>query len=227
LKNKTFFYDSLYEEGFTTELPSDQKLGNLIESNFSDHEKDFSEIIKILKALGVDSGARILDFGCSWGYGTYQLRKAGYNAEGLEISQRRAEFGRKKFNLEISDSLENVRPGFDVFFSSHVLEHVPSLTETIELAMSKIRPGGIFVAFTPNGSLDYRQKSFADFHSQWGKVHPRCLTDNFYKRIFKENIMLMASNPFDVVQIQKWDKSSLRVMDLSGSGLLAVAIAKE
>ncbi len=52
----------------------------------------------------------------------------------------------------VVSNFEDVSGKFDVFFSSHVLEHVPDLRKVFEYAASVLRRGGIFVAFTPNGS---------------------------------------------------------------------------
>ncbi|MDM8548990.1 class I SAM-dependent methyltransferase [Desulfobacterales bacterium HSG2] len=94
-------------------------------TQFRKTEKDFSVKIATLKEL-MPSGT-VLDFGCSWGYATLQLREAGYDAIGFEISKQRAEFGRIHLGVTIIDEYSNLNKfplsSFDIIFSSHVLEH--------------------------------------------------------------------------------------------------------
>ena len=44
--------------------------------------KDASDYIRVLQALGLPKGARVFDYGCSWGYGTAQFRAAGFDMTG-------------------------------------------------------------------------------------------------------------------------------------------------
>lgn len=52
---------------------------------------------------------RVLDFGCSRGCGVHQLKQAGYDAFGFEISRPRAELGRCELGVEILDKLEDLQ----------------------------------------------------------------------------------------------------------------------
>ena len=145
-------YQTEYEEGFTTSLPSDAKLAALMQSGFRGHEKDYAPYVDVLGALGVEPGARLLDFGCSWGYGSYQLRRAGFDVEACEISAPRAAYGRDKLGVRIRDVAGLPDESFDIFFSAHVIEHVPSVSQLLELGLRVLRPGGLLVTFTPNFS---------------------------------------------------------------------------
>lgn len=201
-----------------------QKLRELLTSGFQGHEKDFSPYLSVLGALGVKKGAKIIDFGWSWGYGAWQLTRAGYDVQGLEISVPRSTYGREKLKLNIVNRESNLSPEADVFFSSHVLEHLPNVSEVIRMALSKLKKGGFFIAFTPNGSDAYRSKSPKEFHTQWGKVHPNCLTDRYYKFQFPNEPILLMSNPYHLDEILKWDKKQCKQLMLSGSELCIVSI---
>ena len=65
------FYQTEYEQGFTTDLPDRDTLGRLKTTAFKGTERDYASYIDVLTALGVEGGARVLDFGCSWGYGSW------------------------------------------------------------------------------------------------------------------------------------------------------------
>jgi len=48
------------------------------------------------------------------------------------------------------DSLKNNDNKLDFFFMSHVLEHVPNPSETLDLGLKLLKKGGYIVSFTPN-----------------------------------------------------------------------------
>ena len=89
-------YQTTYREGFTTDLPSDAELKQLIETEFAASEKNYRPYIDVLEALGAASGSRLFDFGCSWGYGSWQLARHGYQTAAYEISKPRAQFAARK-----------------------------------------------------------------------------------------------------------------------------------
>lgn len=173
------FYQSAYQQkGITTDLPTDAELANYKTTKFKNSGKDATRIICLLEKLGLTRGARVLDFGASWGYISWQLREAGYEVEAFEISRPRAEFARK-LGLEIKTSLAEVPGLFDVVFSSHVLEHVPNPLESLRQMAERLKPGGVVVAFTPNGSPEAQKDDPRRYRSQWGFVHPVLLTAKF------------------------------------------------
>ena len=222
--NFHFYQESYDEPGFTTSLPSDSNLASLIETGFRGTEKDYAGLIKVLNSLGLPKQARIIDFGCSWGFGTWQLQNAGFQTVGYEISKPRAAFAREKMNLSVYDEMSMVEGGFDVFFSSHVLEHVPCVNNAIAIARKLLRPGGLFVAITPNGSAPFRKQNEALFHSGWGKSHPNVLSDEFYRTVFSACPLFLNSTPYDYKAISDWNKTDSLSLDVSGFELLAVAV---
>jgi 2-polyprenyl-3-methyl-5-hydroxy-6-metoxy-1,4-benzoquinol methylase len=202
-ENATFYQED-YAEGFTTDCPTDELLSKYLETSFQGTEKDYSSYIEILHTAGVSPGNRVFDFGCSWGYGSWQLVQAGFDVECYEISKPRARFAQDKLDLKVYSSLANIQPGFDVFFSAHVLEHVPSVKETIEFAMALLKPKGLFIAFTPNGSVEYRKRDQESWNKLWGMVHPNFLDDRFYRSSFASHFPFIASSPYSVEQIRQW-----------------------
>ncbi len=160
------FYQSDYEQGFTTDCPSAEQLRALLASGFVDTEKDYSPYVQVLRAAGIRPGMRILDFGCSWGYGSWQLRQAGYEVLSYEISRPRARYAAEMLGCRLVDPTE-LNGAIDCFFSAHVLEHLDHPRDLWKTAHHTLKPGGIVATFVPNGSLDR-----AEVHSIWGKVHP-------------------------------------------------------
>ena len=139
--------------------------------------------------------AKVLDYGCSWGYGVYQLCTAGYNTVGYEISVPRMRYGIEKLGITGFTDVGKITGDLDVFFSAHVLEHVPDLNAVFDVAKKLLKPGGIFIAVTPNGSVSFRKKMPFNFHRLWGKVHPILLTDEFITANLNQHLILMGSMP--------------------------------
>lgn len=223
------FYQSAYQQGFTTELPTSDELSRLLSSNFKGHEKNYSKYIEVFNALGVRDNARILDYGCSWGYGSWQLMQAGFDVKSYEISRPRCAFAVKQLNVNAIGELDGlVGGGYDVFFSSHVIEHVPSVKKTIMLAEKLLKPGGLFVAFTPNGSSAFRNLHPHNWKHAWSIVHPNLLDDIYYKHTFEKRSYLIGSNPYNAKEIADWEQMSesglnQKILSLDGNELLCIS----
>lgn len=218
------FYQREYQSGFTTDCPTPDGLQRLKSSAFRGTAKDFSQRTLLLKALHITPGSRILDYGASWGYGTWQLLQAGYQVVGYEISRRRARYAREMMELDVVDDMKEIRGRFDVFFSCHVLEHVPCVHAVLELARNFLRSGGLFVALTPNGSRDRMTSQRVEYHRNWGAVHPNYLDERFYQKCFRSLPRLIATTPFDLGEIRRWNRVSDAVHNLSGDELLVAAV---
>lgn len=219
------FYQSVYSQGFTTDTPSLDRLEQLKASRFKGSEKDYSQYLNVLAALGCKPGDLLFDFGCSWGYGSWQFIQAGYSVTAFEISVPRCEYAKTYLGIDAQTRMENVDGPFDVFFSAHVLEHIPSISRSLEFARKILRPGGWFVAFTPNGSDPFKARKQESWKYSWGLVHPNLLDDLFYSIAFKSDLHLLASSPYDLESIKQW--ASLQQesvsLDLSGEELLIIA----
>jgi len=223
-ENETFYQES-YSQGFTSDTPSDDALRELISNNFVGSEKDHTNYIKVLAALGGKPGDRLLDFGCSWGYGSWQLKKHGYDVAAFEISKSRCRYAREKLGIAAHDKLDDVKgEGFDIFFSAHVLEHVPAISEVFALAQKKLKKGGLFLAFTPNGSSAYRNRQGGTWSQLWGMVHPNFLDDRFYWKAFPD--VLLACNPYDYRAISEQWASGKRASTLKLDGVELMAAVK-
>lgn len=221
------FYQGAYTSSLATECPEPDALQKMLETNFAGTGKNFSNRIEIVKTLGVHPGSHVLDYGASWGYATWQFRQAGYEASGFEISHPRAEYAREHLNMDVQDDAKKLPDkSFDCMFSSHVLEHVPAPRIAFDLARRVLKPGGLFVAFTPNGSDASRQSYPDNYDHSWGRLHPLYLNAEFYQDALKEQPILLSSSnygePYNLDELSDWDHSTNRVLDVSGRELLLV-----
>lgn len=218
------FYQQAYRQGFTSDCPNDETLQQLLSTGFVNSGRDYSPCSDVLRSIRVKPGARVIEFGASWGYGVWQLARAGYEVTGYEISRPRATYARERLGVNVVDSINEIKGGSDVFFSSHTLEHVPSIQEVIMAARKLLKKGGLFVAFTPNGSEEFRRYCPADFHRLWNRVHPNFLTDEFYKQVFQNCPLFLGSSPYNLTRLSEWDQRGRVTLPLGGIELLCVTV---
>jgi 2-polyprenyl-3-methyl-5-hydroxy-6-metoxy-1,4-benzoquinol methylase len=183
------YYEAQYgdfEQGPVTSLPTIEEVRELQRRGFAESvwgAKDRLRLITQLKAQG-----RLLDYGCSWGYFVAQAKAAGFDAIGYEISRTRAKFGQQMLNIEVlheATALEGLQSGsIDVIYSSHVLEHLTSLTDVFPLFRRLLAPGGILMIFVPNcGGLSARTLGL-----KWGPFTNEAHTLSFDAAFFGRNL---------------------------------------
>ena len=152
--------------------------------------------------------ARVLDFGCSWGYGLHQLTQAGYNAIGFEISEPRAAYGRRMIGAKILSKYSELdaqpAASFDVIYSYHVLEHLPILTGIFDRFARLLRTDGVLLMFTPNcgdGTGNLRD----GWKPHVGGVHTMALDTLFFRKVMPAHGFeaVTLTTPFTVEEVRK------------------------
>jgi 2-polyprenyl-3-methyl-5-hydroxy-6-metoxy-1,4-benzoquinol methylase len=202
------YYEERYDQpGLTTGLPDDGEVARLVASGFRGTEKDFAEKIALLRS--VCPGGRVLDFGCSWGYGTLQLRQAGYDVLGFEVGRSRARYGRDRLGVPIvSDpaALARLPAGaFDAIYSNHVLEHLPDPAAAFDTFARLLHPGGVLLAFVPNGS----GASARSLGPEWGPLlcerHTLAIDAPFVEGALARHgfSVRTASDPYSVADVSQ------------------------
>lgn len=222
------FYQKNYSQsdGITTDLPSKQDLEILKANNFKGKNADlYCSIFSELFNGKPTNEIKLVDYGCSWGYQSFQFLKKGFNCSSFDISKPRAEYGNANLGLSIKVEESQLPQANDIFFSSHVIEHVPSPSKMIEFGLQRLQSGGYFIAESPNGSDEFRKKDPTYFHRLWGRVHPNMLTADFYANIFSSVPYLITTSPFEniITELNAWDKKDQKILDLSGPELLVIA----
>jgi 2-polyprenyl-3-methyl-5-hydroxy-6-metoxy-1,4-benzoquinol methylase len=223
------FYQAAYQQddGITTELLSKSELEQMLTTNFAASAKNVAPFVEIFQSIFKDKTYSLIDYGCSWGYMSYQFAKMGIPTQSFEISVPRAKYGNNALGLSIVSTEKELRPGADIFFSSHVIEHVPSVKEMVNSAKKLLKPDGFFIAECPNGSAAFRKRNASAFHHAWGLVHPSYLSDDFVRFTFADNPYLIVSSPYDLANIGSWDQKSQVIGPASGDQLLIIAKPNE
>lgn len=114
--------------------------------------KSFSNEI-IIKLIPYKKSGKFLDIGCNIGVLVHVAKEAGFDAQGIDLSQSAVDFGKEKFGVSLKkERLENISGDniFDVIVMNHVIEHIPDLRDFSSHIHRLLKPDGIFLSVCPN-----------------------------------------------------------------------------
>ncbi len=117
----------------------------------------------------------MLDFGCSWGYGTYQLQQRGFDAVGFEISRPRAEsMVAQSWECMLSTPARNLKscPPRALILSSQITswEHLPDIAKAFVTLARLLNRNGFVFHILPNFM---GEKARSGYWLKWiGEDHP-------------------------------------------------------
>jgi SAM-dependent methyltransferase len=210
----------------TTDVPNGEVVERLKASLFSGTEKDLADKIAVLKLL-IPQG-RVLDYGCSWGYGTFQLVCAGYHAVGFEVSEPRAEFGRSRLGVTIisdESALAELAGSFDAVFASHVLEHLPTPAAVFDRLAMLLRPKGLLLIFVPNCGGRMAQELGVNWGPMCCEKHPLALDAAFFERNLPRHgfDLLSFSDPYSANLLSRLLAGELAEHSTDGDELVVCA----
>lgn len=224
-------HDRYYQEEFAGDspqvvLPSNEELDSLINANFSGSPLDIAGKVQVLR--GLCPVGTVLDFGSSWGYGTYQLKQQGFDAVGFEISKPRAEYGRAKMGLKIIDTFEELerlpKASFDVVLSNHVVEHLPNIATVFPLLTRLLKGNGFVFHVLPNFM---GEKARSGYWLNWiGEDHPIAPAMPFFDYAIPRAGLgkpVFGSSPFDDQMAQLLKKHPGITLSTEGDELLVFA----
>lgn len=122
----------------------------------------FWGVIRMLKDSG---GKRVLEAGSGLGYFAYALRRAGYDAAGIDVSAEAVARARKHFgDFFRVESVESYAAcsadKFDAVIMVEVIEHLENPLDVLRSALRLLKPGGRVIISTPNRSFFGRSASW-------------------------------------------------------------------
>ena len=106
----------------------------------------------IIERLGLDGKKiKLLDVGCGAGYFLSYLQDKGIDARGLEVTPHLVRYCKETgLQVESHDLSHEPDEAYDVIVMFDVLEHLYEPIPVIQKVFSKLKPGGYFIAYTPN-----------------------------------------------------------------------------
>jgi len=221
------FYQEEYQvgSGYMTMFPDNEKLIKITEAKFISNElRDFTFILDLVKDKA-NAPVRVVDYGCSWGYVVAQLKMAGADAAGFEISKRMVNYGKEKLGLDLVYNEKELRNGNDVLFCAHTIKHLSDISSFLQTAKNCLTSKGFLVIICTNGTNEYRKENPSNFSQSWGLAHPNFLDVDFFATNFKNNpYLILTSNwQHDTEKIKEWDQHSQYVTtDKTGWELLFI-----
>lgn len=169
------------------------------------NETNFFELVKktitdfdVLSIL--EKGASVLEIGCATGLFLKFMEDCGYNAAGVEICKESAEYGIKKYGVNIiNKTLYEAgfkEKSFDFIHFSHLIEHLNDPKDFISLVYRLLKPAGFIIVTTPNSS-----GLFSGFYNEnW-----RCIVDDHLFLFNKSNLsLLLKNNGFIIDDVLTW-----------------------
>jgi SAM-dependent methyltransferase len=164
---------------------------------------------------------RLLDIGCGAGSLLQAARRAGWNAEGLEISESAADHVRSQ-GFEVFQGHLSSAPYqdnyFDVVTASELIEHVADPLTILEQTERILRPGGLLWATTPN-ALSFSSRMLG---VRWSTVcppeHLQLFSPNGVRKLIERagfkrvQVKSRGCNPFEI-----WHGMKGREKQTSGS----------
>jgi len=150
---------------------------------------------KLGRNLFDGKGKRALDVGCSFGYVTSLLKRAGYETYGLDISTYALhEAIRRKVDAfflrhDIQQSLPFVGRVFDLITCFDVLEHLDNPLKALRNMYRACR--GIIICTTPHRLLDKPVRKLVRDHDD---THKSLRTPEEWRRMLIEEMGLSPNN---------------------------------
>lgn len=177
------YYEKTYEGQQATDLPAQHALKEAVDRNFAGTEWDKADRTRFMR-LVAKGNERLLDFGCSWGYGAFQYKTAGFDAQGFELDRNRARFGHDALGVEIHSDHRFLAESrrYDLIISDHSLEHAPDPGVLLDLFGHLLDDGGKLILFVPNGSCVQARKLGVNWGPFIGESHTVAFTAEWLSR---------------------------------------------
>jgi SAM-dependent methyltransferase len=155
------------------------------------------------------AAAPVLDIGCGRGEFLSLLREAGVEARGIDVDSEMVTHCREEgLEVEQADALSHLASLEDDslggIFCAHVLEHLspPALFRLLELAVAKLRPGGVFAAETPNPLSLVALANFSADLSHDRPLHPATLSFLARQAGFRNVELRFLSEPSEAERLK-------------------------
>lgn len=162
--------------------------------------------LNLIKKLNEGHQARILDVGCGTGAFLESCRAGGWQITGMEPDDDARAIAIKKLQAEIKPDLKALTeaPPFNIITLWHVLEHIPTLNETIPQLHKLLAGQGTLLIAVPN-SDSYDARTFEQYWAAYDVPrHLHHFTPSTIELLFKKyGFKLVGQRPmlFDAFYI--------------------------
>ncbi len=140
----------------------------------------------------------LLDVGCNIGAFVALAQENGYNAYGIDVSEKALDLGRKKLGLSdfllsgTIGEIEKTGKKFDAVCYSHVMEHLEKIEEELESIKKILKQDGILYIEVPNYESCWRKI----FKNYWYVFSPNQHVWQFSRESLKN---ILEKNDLEIV----------------------------
>ncbi len=132
-------------------------------------EKSARQVREMREHTGIGSG-RVLDIGSGYGYFRVALGEAGYEHDGLEVSEFARRVASRTYGLRthggtLEEHLQHWESRYDAVTLFDLIEHVADPVDLLEQVAFVLRPGGVLGVKTPNLDCPEAQVFGPHYHS--------------------------------------------------------------
>jgi len=132
-------------------LPANSAKGGVFDLNYFDRR--YAAMLKLIET-SVGAPGKMLEVGTGAGFFLKAAQRAGWQVQGIEISDEAIAFARNRLGLEVAqlpaEQLGSLADSFDVVVMFEVIEHLFEPRLVLEAVQHLLRPGGALVISTPN-----------------------------------------------------------------------------
>jgi 2-polyprenyl-3-methyl-5-hydroxy-6-metoxy-1,4-benzoquinol methylase len=170
------------------------------------------ENVERIKHLGrYLSAGRVLDIGCSTGLFASQMKEAGYDAYGTDISDFACDEAEKAlgpgkvFRGSLDDLVSKERGSFDAVTMMDVIEHFEDVVTPLRQILQLLKPGGVLFMRTPTLRSPFYKVADLSYRLSLGRYRDAVLkiyhAEHFY--FFTEEAMraLVSDTGYELVAI--------------------------
>jgi SAM-dependent methyltransferase len=159
-----------------------------------------ANISQIEEFAELSGNKRVLEIGCATGALLEFFVWRGWEVQGVEISEKQAEYAREKRSLDVSTMPleENHFPDghFSLVIASHLIEHLNDPASFVREVRRILIPGGRFIVTTPN---------IASFQARlFGNKWRSAIFDHLYLFSKETLARLLEQEGFSIGKIVTW-----------------------
>jgi 2-polyprenyl-3-methyl-5-hydroxy-6-metoxy-1,4-benzoquinol methylase len=118
--------------------------------------------LPIMNFIKKRKNLKILEIGCGLGYLTYALNQSGYEARGIDISEKSIALAKKEFGDHYENStIERLSGGadkYDLIIATELIEHLDQPSIFLDRCRELLADNGAIIITTPN--KDYYGKKY-------------------------------------------------------------------
>ena len=161
------FYDRYWTD--TCPRPLTDEMASYLKATAGKRAAADHCLLKLGGLSGTWKNRKTLDVGCGFGEKSTMMSALGALVIGLDIADDAVNFMNEKLKIEayhtVIEEFEGSKDFFDIVTMFEFVEHPLDPLRSLEVAVDKMKPGGLLAIVTPNGTAG--DKGMFPVHDEW------------------------------------------------------------